>query len=182
MNKKTKIEDNAIRYDIESYLEENITLMENQIQKNEELYNDVNEIFQDCKNNSNFSGIKDNIEMANSLSKIRATGIEGADKLLKAKLAVLDTENKFRKVKSENENQAEKDAILQSLHSILSTNPDMVKMNKDFSGINKSSNEEYERFLEEKVQNGELQLSQNDQKALNKFKESNIPEKDEEDK
>lgn len=182
MNKKTKIEDNAIRYDIESYLEENITLMETQIQKNEELYNDVNEIFQDCKNNSNFSGIKDNIEMANSLSKIRATGIEGADKLLKAKLAVLDTENKFRKVKSENESQAEKDAILQSLHSILSTNPDMVKMNKDFSGTSKSSNEEYEKFLEEKVQRGELQLSQNDQKALNKFKENNIPEKDEEDK
>lgn len=173
MKNRTNKEENAIRYDIESYLEENITLMESQIEKNEELYNDVNEIFQDCKNNSNFSGIRDNINMAESLSKIRANGIDGADKLLKAKLSVLDTENKFRKVKSETENQSEKDLLLQNLHSILSNNQNLVEESQNYKGENKFSNEEYDKFLDEKVKSGEIKLSKNDQLGLNKFQKNN---------
>lgn len=182
MKKRTNKEENAVRYDIENYIEENITLMENQIAKNEELYNDVNEIFQDCKNNSNFSGLRDNINMADTLSKIRSVGIEGADKLLKAKLSILDTENKFRKVKADTENASEKDLILQNIHSILSGNQDLIQSNKSYNTINKMSNEEYNKFLEEKVNNGELKLTNNDKLGLNKFQKNNpkVEDKEEE--
>lgn len=159
--KKTDKNQNSIRYDVEDYLSENIHCLEDQINKNEDLYNKVDSIFKESQAASNFHNTKDNIELINSLAKIRSTGIDGADKLIKAKLSVLESEQKFRKLDIDKDMNNENEILMQQLNSILSSPTNEINQ--------KLNQKNFNQVLDEKMKKGEINITQNDIKALEKF-------------
>lgn len=164
-SKKTDKNQNSIRYDVEDYLSENIGCLEDQVNKNEELYNEVKGMFDEYRQASNFHNSRDNIELVNILSKIRSTGIEGADKLFKVKLAVLESEQKFRKLNIDQNANNENDIIMQQLNSILTSSNNGINQKLQQQNLNK--------ILDEKIKSGEMNVSNNDLKALEKFNKNN---------
>lgn len=164
-NRKTDKNQNNIRYDVEDYLSENIGCLEDQVNKNEELYNEVKTMFDEYRQASNFHNSRDNIELVNTLSKIRSTGIDGADKLFKAKLSVLESEQKFRKLNIDQDANSDNDIIMQQLNTILTSS------NNGFN--QKLQQQNFNKTLDEKLKTGEINISQNDLKAFEKYNKNN---------
>lgn len=168
-SKKTEKSINPIRYDIENYLSDNIEYMQEQLNKNESLYSEIYEKYKEISNVANFHNFKDNIEMANTLSKIRATNIDGADKLFKAKLSILDTEQKMRKLNIEKDSENNTEIVMQQLNQILSSNKDIKDQINSPNNNNKNTKNDFNHILDKKIEEGTIKLTENDKKALQKF-------------
>lgn len=181
MNKNTNLKNNNFRNDIENYLNNNIKLINDQIDKNEELYNEVKEIFDDQKTNS-FGNLKTMTEIASTLSKIRSVGIDGADKLYKAKVNILTMEQQYMKLKQDEENGSENELILAKFNEMMNTNKDLQeKMNRIPKTVSENNQdlEELDKILNSKLNSGEITKSNNDKMAIDKFKNSNKSKEDE---
>lgn len=181
MDKNTKPK-NVFRNDIENYLNNNIKLINDQIDKNEELYNEVKEIFDDQKNNS-FGNLKTMTEIASTLSKIRSVGIDGADKLYKARVNILTMEQQYMKLKQDQESGAENELLLAKFNEMMSTNNEIKEK---LTKIPQASSYEddiakLDKILEQKLNSGEISKNNNDKMAINKFKNSNQKEVNDDD-
>ena len=173
---------NSFRNDIENYLNNNIKLINDQIDKNEELYNEVKEIFDDQKNNS-FGNLKTMTEIASTLSKIRSVGIDGADKLYKARVNVLTMEQQYMKLKQDEQAGAENELILAKFNEMMSTSKELQEKMLNIPKSSPSDNDsaKLDEVLEKKLSSGEISKSNNDKMAINKFKNSNQKEVNEND-
>lgn len=171
---------NVFREDIENYLNKNINLIDDQIKKNEELYNEVKEIFDDQKSNS-FGNLKTMTEIASTLSKIRSVGIDGADKLYKARVNVLTMEQQYMKLKQDEQSGAENELILAKFNEMMSTNKELQeKMSQIPKSVSNNDDlSKLDEVLEKKLNSGEISKSNNDKMAINKFKNSNPKDNEE---
>ena len=178
---------NEFREDIESYLKENINILHTQLNKNEELYAEVKEIFDDQRKTPTFGNLKSVTEIANTLSKIRSTGIDAADRLFKAKTQVLTLEQNSRKLKQDAENRSESDLMMAKFNEFLNSDP--VNLQNRINELNSKQQkhvpsvedqiDKLNNILEEKFSTGTLKHTNNDKLAFEKYNNTNNVKKEE---
>lgn len=162
------------RKDIENYLNDSINELSKQLDKNESLYDKVDKLFEEFNNTATMGSTKNLIELANALSKIRSTGVDVADRVFKARLAVLNTEQQYKKIKSEETTNNQTEAVMAALTDILNSNQELAKKHLDTPVVNNISDAELDALIDKKVKSGELKLTQNDIKGIKKYEGNNI--------
>lgn len=170
MNKNENIEVNSIRKDIEDYLSDSLKEMDRQIIENDKLYNKVHREFDNILATATHGSTRDSIEIANTLTKIRSTGVDAADKKFKAKLEVLKTEIAMKKTKIEETSTTNNDFLISSINEILNNNFSSKDFKIDNNNyMNQQSNNKLDEIIEKKIANNEITITSNDQKGLNKY-------------
>lgn len=176
--------DNNVRKDIENYLNENIEILHDQLNKNEELYKEVKDIFDDQRNTPTFGNLKNITEIANTLSKIRSTGIDASDRLFKAKTTILTMEQNIRKLKNEEDTISDTNNIITKFNEMMNSNKEIQQKieNMEFQQQKQEiQQEKLEEIINKKFESGELQKTNNDKLAFEKFnatKDSNFIKKE----
>lgn len=158
------------RADIENYLKENIQELSNQLQKNENLYNKIDSLYEELNNVATMGNTKNLIEVANTLSKIRSTGVDVADRVFKAKLAVLNTEQQFKKIKTDENTNNQTEAVMAALSDILNSNQEIANKHLNRPIVNNISDDELNQILDQKAKEGKIKLTNNDIKGIQKYK------------
>jgi hypothetical protein len=140
------------------YFEEDINSFKDQKNKNENLYDEIHKLYKMILGDDespSYKNLRDLSEISKTLSSIRGTSIEAANKLFQAKLAISNLE--LKKTQKNDESKSSEDLARSIVAMIRSDSKERVAQKTDTQ-----STKDLDKRISSSLDNGEITLTEND--------------------